>query len=1824
MAVKVNPDQAAEASRLAKRYDLPADLILRNLRDVQVQAAVDDADTKLATSPKLAGFMRARPFAITQAHDDIDSLSLFETLANSFRRGIPGLKQNASATAMRSNAASLATLNLIEATVASGGRVPEMEDPAGVQYMTPEQRGEYRAAIQRAASGNAQTIASAQAEKANYPAPEVVQQVMQAKSFGEAIRLFMTDPVKFIASVGPESLVQNAPGLAAAAVMPGGTAAKALTMGAGSFSTDYGSSLLEALGAEGVDIADADSLKAAAANPALMRRAAAQAMAHAGVVGAVDGASGGLARRLLLPSKVLAKAPVGRELANIATQTPIQGVLGGVGEAGGAFAAGQELSPGKILAEVVGEAFSAPAEIASVAGGRVRERMAQAQEAKTQAAELAKVMDAAKASKLRGRDAGVFADFAKAATADQEVFIDANTFAQSVTPQMLEALPESIREQLPEALAAGGDLAIKLGDFAAHLADVPELAQHLRVAPEAMSAAEAAAYVPDEHLPDEVGQMMASEPLPGDPHAEAIMQARQQVADALTAAGRFTPQANQQYVDLMGAFISTMADRAGLDAEAIKALAPRIVSQLEAAPAGSVFSQNPEAQPGPDSLGTYNPNTKTIALLKNANLTTLLHEGGHFFLDTMTDLAARGDAPAGVSGDMQALLGWFGVKDLSTWRGMTVDQQRKHHEQFARGFERYLMEGKAPTAELAGMFARFRGWLKALYRKLEALNVELTPEVRGVMSRLLATDAQIAGTSGQLGAAPLFATAQAAGMSAEEFATYQAQGQQAIEDAVAQLQSASLRDMQFISNSKARVVRKANAEAKAKRSAIEAEVAAEIHSLPIYAAWRDLARGHTEDGHTIKLSLPDIKANHADLVGKIPQGLATNDANAMPADMVAEAYGLSSGDQLLKLLGTLDKPAAVIEGRTDQLMLEQHGELVNAAAVERAAHEAIANDARARVLTTEANALARAVGAPLMVSREARAFAEAAVAKRKVRELRPGIFSAAEVRAGREAANAFRKGDLASAANAKRAQTLQNVLGKTTTAALAEVKNAIAYLSSFDNAATRKAIGPEYADQVDQLLERVDLRASQSLTDIDRRKSLAAWVTSQEELGFAPVIDDRLLAQAQRQSYKDMTLEELRGLVDTVKNIEHLGRLKERLLTARDKRSFAETVEALSTSIEQHGGERRPVALEGEKGVKPWLQGMAAAHRKISSLMHQMDGGKDAGPLWSALVRPMNEAGTREEVMIEKATQRLAEIYKPIMALKGGTTGAKLFIPEIGDSLTRAGRLSVALNLGNDGNRQRLLDGDRWTAHQVQAIIKTLTPVELQFVNQVHEYVDSFWPEIQAQQLRVSGVTEDKVAATPWTATASDGTQVAMRGGYYPAKYDTARSAKAEAHDAAQVAKDMMAGAYVRATTRRGFTKARAEEVVGRPLRKDLGVITQHITEVTHNLAWQEWLVDANRLLSSKAIDGAIRSFYGPAVIRTLKDDLQGIATADVVSGTAIDQALLHLRANVSRATMGLSFTTALMQPFGLTQSMARIGVRPVLRGMARWGGDAARLESSMSWINEKSDFMRLRAKTFNRELTEISGRVGGKSQTAQIIDAGLFYMTTKCQQIADVPTWIGRYEQALAQGLDEGAAVAQADQAVISSQGSGQIKDLAEVQRKHPMLTQFYSYFSVTVNLVTEKTSATDFKNPRAVAGWLADMALLTVIPAIAPAALTGLLRGEDADDPEKWLKKLAGWQASYLLGMVVGVRELSGLVGGFPYNGPPVGRIVTDLGKATQQINQGEVDEPAVLAIVRLLGSAFGIPAVQAIRSYRGWEAWANGDAPVTAVLMGPPPKE
>jgi hypothetical protein len=72
------------------------------------------------------------------------------------------------------------------------------------------------------------------------------------------------------------------------------------------------------------------------------------------------------------------------------------------------------------------------------------------------------------------------------------------------------------------------------------------------------------------------------------------------------------------------------------------------------------------------------------------------------------------------------VLKWLGLKDAGdltarTQKGNPTAAATKAHERFATGFEQYLREGKAPSPELANVFARFKTWLLDIYKLLECM-----------------------------------------------------------------------------------------------------------------------------------------------------------------------------------------------------------------------------------------------------------------------------------------------------------------------------------------------------------------------------------------------------------------------------------------------------------------------------------------------------------------------------------------------------------------------------------------------------------------------------------------------------------------------------------------------------------------------------------------------------------------------------------------------------------------------------------------------------------------------------------------------------------------------------------------------------------------------------------------------------------------------------------------------------------------------------------------------------------------------------------------------
>lgn len=168
--------------------------------------------------------------------------------------------------------------------------------------------------------------------------------------------------------------------------------------------------------------------------------------------------------------------------------------------------------------------------------------------------------------------------------------------------------------------------------------------------------------------------------------------------------------------------------------------------------------------------GAYDANTGMLHLLDAANQSTFIHESAHLWLSEMESMAAQEGAPKQLLEDLQTVRDWAGYKKgmEAEYAGTALEkefagyakeirsarksgdavavkaaEERWMQERFARAFERYIAEGKAPVKELQGPFRRFKKWLIGIYRDLRNLGKEPTDDVRRAMDRMVASDDEI-------------------------------------------------------------------------------------------------------------------------------------------------------------------------------------------------------------------------------------------------------------------------------------------------------------------------------------------------------------------------------------------------------------------------------------------------------------------------------------------------------------------------------------------------------------------------------------------------------------------------------------------------------------------------------------------------------------------------------------------------------------------------------------------------------------------------------------------------------------------------------------------------------------------------------------------------------------------------------------------------------------------------------------------------------------------------------------------------------------------------
>ncbi len=909
-----------------------------------------------------------------------------------------------------------------------------------------------------------------------------------------------------------------------------------------------------------------------------------------------------------------------------------------------------------------------------------------------------------------------------------------------------------------------------------------------------------------------------------------------------------------------------------------------------------------------------------------------------------------------------------------------------------------------------------------------------------------------------------------------------------------------------------------------------------------------------------------------------------------------------------------------IERLTDQLVQQELGDLASEEDIREQAMQVVHNDKQALVFHLEMQHLLSkdfATWAKLtervagripridVLKDEARRF----VAEQKAGETFPGVWQRGVQKMGQEAATAMAREGWAEAFAAKRKQAIMHERYIASRDQKKRNERTIKYFSKFGKKSVREALPHDEREQIDQLLDRIEIRSNVSPTAEAERKALATWIAGQKAMGYDLGIPERFINEGFRTHWKNLTNEELNGLRDTVKQIEHIGRERDRLIKSARKQRLVD----IRMDMEGSLGQFFDLSLEPvdiTRGLKHRIVGGLrkgmAAHTKMEFLFEHMDGERPSGPAWQYLFKPFADAEFDENTRNAEVGRRMAELRAPYSYGERVAMFRKKYeIPDAGTSIikgvfTKMNMIMVALNMGNPYNLNALMEGYGWSRQQLQTIIDRLDRRDWAFVQGIWELIDSFWPEARQLEIDMTGTSPEKVEALPLET--KYGT---VRGGYFPIIFDGQLSHQQAKLDERAHVKEMFGGNWATAMTKHNHLKERVN-TGGKPLLLEFTALTNHLSAVVHDLSFRRAVVDVSKLVNDREIRAILTRAVGREMVDQLNPWIHAIAR-DRRSDYAhwMEKAAGKIRTPTTIVNLGLKMTSGILQTLGFTRTLKELGPKYSAIGVRRTFGIGQGMQDAIEFVMERSKVMPFRMQSYDRDVRDVTRKMASvipDTKKAWFYHIGLLDMSVA------MPTWHGAYSKAMDGNVpnvekgNEPAAIDFADSRVRITQSAGAAKDLAAVQRGGEawrLFTMFYSEMSIQYNQYAK--TVREFKLTKDAPKLIGSLAALWFVPAI----LEDLIRGNAPDDPDDLWTWALEKEVFYPLDTVIFARDISRSAqwylktGRSEFQGSPAFEsMVAALYAAAvpvKLVSKEDVTRQEVRGTVMAAGFALGLPSRQ-----------------------------
>ena len=1244
-----------------------------------------------------------------------------------------------------------------------------------------------------------------------------------------------------------------------------------------------------------------------------------------------------------------------------------------------------------------------------------------------------------------------------------------------------------------------------------------------------------------------------------------------------------------------------------------------------------------------------------ISLFEGADMSTVIHEAvGHYFIENLMREGALPNATEQMKKDRQTMLDYAGV--TKDWDSLSQEEKTAAHERWAEAAETYMLEGKAPSKELQPVFNRFKKWLLAIYNavfsdKRSKNAVPINDEVRQVFDRMLASEEQISEMEridGYFSALPdvvLDTLSEPRKQMLRNFAA------KAHDKAVQLLTKESL--VNFNQERKDRIQKY--------REDVEPQVKEAIAKQPLYMASEQIL---------------DIASDLKTAKGVANRYLEGNfDESKMATfDMIAEANGFTSGDELAKTIMSEPSFNGAVNRHIDEMVQDAFPDIYKERGLaEEAARDAMYNDESGLLINTEAQLIEDKAQGLLKGQRDAETLRKLAVARRQTAKIQAQMdlqnrvklkealntqkYITAERNAAAKAAVALENDDYSAAVRYKNVQAFNHAC----VVESVRLRNQYAKWQNYfrkQAKAKRETWGNERNFiQAAAIMERFGYKRK-DYSDFEKTETLSDYLNDMDDLYDNVAVADWIMDEdvSITNPRERMTASQLEDVVNALKNIKAIAKqemsinaLQKGATYAEFKAEAQETLNKLKTIWKpQVGVAQQPTVMEKLK----------ASLRSTDNLFEMMDDWQYGffSKHFGAAIREAADNETRKILEYEEKTAQAYREWLPDKAAEKAADYQEKY-DELGTSVDKHVLLKMLMNLGNESSARVLcstrpvgfessalwVDGDivQTKINLLDFLGRNLTEADIKYAQAKIDIAEMYWSEMEALETRWTGFSPKKVEASPVELTLSDGKTVVMRGGYFPLMRDGDTGSK---HAGQEVISDTdpRQGRNIRTmSTRRGHLKERVKAKY--PVNLKRGAEFNVAMDAIHDLCFREVMGDFRKIMNDQEMYTLIKEKLGLADFSAFKEYLERAANPQGTNSGSVGESWMGsvanwLRARTVNAAIMLNLKTAVQNlgnPLLYGNAVDGFGYSDVVAAVSNYSMNmqlAEGYKSAKEFVYSKSPWMKERS-----VLPDISLRDMKEMESLNPIEKKAVEFGTRLLVATDnlsaIPVWMQAYGKKIRAGAGEAEAVDFANTVIRRTLGSSRVTEVAPLLRGGPMLklfTTFQGFFNTQYNQWAREYNI--FLKEKDI------MRLTSFVGAkfVMFAFINLMLSAEDPFEEDKdEYQKISKEMLTYPMSLAGPVGQVGNAIWSralgmqtYGYRMTAVQGTIEQMERAAgkvQKVYQGKADyDELVEPTATFVGTALGVPAQLNKLFFNGYDILFNGMEPEVGDIFRRRPKK